>query len=80
VLGDERAATGRVWVTRTVAEGTSHKCMDLEKHRNDLFHCPYVFTNQSSDITVPIVTKLRVRRSKNVLRLILAGVKNLSLL
>jgi len=29
-LCDVTAATGRSWVTRTVAEGTSHKCMDLE--------------------------------------------------
>lgn len=29
-----------VWVTWTVAEGTSHKCTDFENHKNVLFHCP----------------------------------------
>ena len=65
LLGDETAATGGVWVTRTEAEGASNNCMELENHKNAFFIFPYIFTNQNSDSSVRIVTRLRARRSKN---------------
>lgn len=49
LLGDETTTTGRVWVTRTEAEGAGNKCMDLENHKNAVFIFPYIFTNQISD-------------------------------